>query len=588
MGRECWTSAACAVVLGAIVSAPARAADSGTFNDCLARLNADSKPPFDVVTRNCLALLIGTPFAPKQENDARAGTAADVSPRTATYILSNLGADTRANEPSFGGRMQKTVWGHFDPVKPARVTFHTFGADIDTVLAVYGVDVKKSGKVSYDFLRGNDDAPVPGIGRRWSLVTVDLEKNRHYQVQIGGQDGAETDRIALTATAFGPDGGVSAFLLSTTAGATMQNRDYVCEQRPCPSATFILHNSAKTAVKVTPSTTLPRFFANPLPVTIAPGALAVVTFPGRDFTNTAGVMETGAFAFASVAGGKAIDSIEKRASVFLGDPNGAPEGLAMSAADRFRAGDLNEPLSFKVKVRNMGSEEARGCGFRTFQSNFRNVLTRFRKVDAKSGKPAGEWGEAADIPAGASQGLEVEVASMAPRLGDPAFGLGDELEMRCVNRQPPERDLLNTLDVNVDGSGVYTEIDARIDGAGKLAVPNGGQASFDVAAVNTLRAAEVSARPVYVYPFDASDPDQRYGMSVCRLDKRDKCAGPKDFAAPWTAKKGAKARFRVFVTAPKEKPPSDPGQFRVYLRFEGVDRRWPFLFGAESVAVSVK
>lgn len=588
MGRASWISAAGAAVLGAMVSPPARAADNGTFNDCLARVNADIKPPYDVTTRDCFALLIATPFVPKGDSEAQSSAAADLAPRTATYILSNLGADVRGNEPTYGGRMQKTVWGHFDPVKPARVTFHTFGADIDTVLAVYGVDVKKSGKVSYEFLRGNDDTPVPGVDRGWSLVTVDVEKNEHYQIQIGGQDGAQTDRIALTATAFGPDGGVSAFLLSTTAGATMQNRDYVCEQRPCPSATFILHNSAKSAVKVTPSTTLPRFFSDPQPVTIAPGALAVVTFPGRDFTNTAGVAESGAFTFASIASGKAVDSIEKRASVFLADPDGAPEGLAMSAEDRFRAGDLNEPLSFDVKVRNTGSDEARGCGFRTFQSNFRNVLTRFRKVDAKSGKPAGDWGEAADVPAGAVQGLEVEVASMAPRLGDPAFGLANELEMRCVNRQPPERDLLNTLDVNVDGSGRYTEIAAEIAGGDKLAVPSGGQASFDVSTVNTLRAAEISARPVYVYPFDASDPNQRYEMSICRLDKRDKCLGPKDFTAPWAAKKGAKARFRVFVKAPKEKPPSDPGKFRIYLRLEGVDRRWPFLFGAESVAVSVK
>lgn len=588
MGHAITRALCAAIVLAAFglsASSPARAGVYKPFVECERLFKTPQNNNFD--WKYCLGVLLWTAVGEAPKSDTPPPPPAPAKPRSATYIVSNIGASLTKGQPTFGGRMKNPIWGHMDPNRDSRVVVHTFGSDVDTVLAVYGAEVKKNGKIKYELLRGNDDTPVPGLGRGWSLVTVDLKKKRSYHVQIGGQDGAETSRIALTATAFGPKGGISAFLLSTSIAATMQNRDLVCSRRPCADATFIVHNSGKSRAAVTPSTTLTRFYQNPQPISLGAGEIAVVTFAGRDFVNTNGVAETGLFSFNAVAGGETLESVTKNAAVFLSDPAGSSDDLAASAPKRLRVGFVNEALSFTVRLRHTGADAARGCGFYSWQSDFRNILTRFRTIDA-GGEPTGDWGEFADIPAGQQQDFEVSVASIAPRQGDPEFGLADEMVASCLNRRQPAADLLNTLEVNADGAGVYTVIDAKIVGGGALAAPARGQASFDVVAKNRLRTAELVARPVYVRPFDQSDPDKQYALSVCRLGKRDKCDGAKSFDAPWAAKKGDEARFRVFVKAPKKKPPSGAASFRIYLKFVGDEDEWPNLFGAESVAVRVK
>jgi hypothetical protein len=53
-----------------------------------------------------------------------------------TYALDNTGATLEQGEPTEGGILTRSIWSQFSPTQNMRVVIHTFGSEIDTVLAV--------------------------------------------------------------------------------------------------------------------------------------------------------------------------------------------------------------------------------------------------------------------------------------------------------------------------------------------------------------------------------------------------------------------------------------------------------------------
>src|SRR5262249_18787315 len=83
-----------------------------------------------------------------------------------TYALDNTGATLEQGEPTEGGILTRSIWSRFSPTQNTRVVIHTFGSEIDTVLAVYtGSAVNALTRVA-----GNNDFPVPGVSTNGSLV----------------------------------------------------------------------------------------------------------------------------------------------------------------------------------------------------------------------------------------------------------------------------------------------------------------------------------------------------------------------------------------------------------------------------------
>jgi hypothetical protein len=124
-----------------------------------------------------------------------------------TYALDNTGATLEQGEPTEGGILTRSIWNQFSPTQNRRVVIHTFGSEIDTVLAVYtGSAVNALTRVV-----GNNNFPVPGLGPNGSLVQFDAVGGTTYHIQagsVGGQQGA----ISLNVFQFPPSGGLAAFL----------------------------------------------------------------------------------------------------------------------------------------------------------------------------------------------------------------------------------------------------------------------------------------------------------------------------------------------------------------------------------------
>src|SRR4051812_25981035 len=65
-----------------------------------------------------------------------AGAAVDpIRPEPLIYHLSNVGADLEAGEPTVGGLMTRSIWAKFKTEAAGRIVIHTFGSEINTVLA---------------------------------------------------------------------------------------------------------------------------------------------------------------------------------------------------------------------------------------------------------------------------------------------------------------------------------------------------------------------------------------------------------------------------------------------------------------------
>src|SRR5262249_43159256 len=142
---------------------------------------------------------------------------------------------------------------------------------------------------------GNNDFPVPGLGSTGSLVQFDAVAGTTYRIQagsVGGQQGS----ISINMFQLPPGGGLSAFL-ALVAGSAANNRDYVCETTTCFSPSFVLHNGSDQPVQVVSSTTFGALFDAPAPIVLAPGAVAMVTFPATANTSSTTRTLSGQFVF---------------------------------------------------------------------------------------------------------------------------------------------------------------------------------------------------------------------------------------------------------------------------------------------------
>jgi hypothetical protein len=500
-----------------------------------------------------------------------------------TYFLSNLCADTEPGEPLLGGLMTKTVWAGFRATKSQRLVIHTFGSSIDTVLAAY----RGTAFRNFRLLRGNDNTPVPGFANTWSLISIDVARGADYRIQIGGRRNAAGD-ISLTLTSFPPGGGVSAFLADAGGNPSYSNRAYACTYLPCLTATFVLHNSTTRTVVVSPTVNVADVFDLPPPVTMKPGAVALVRFTGKTgLSNPAGGRFSEViFRFPAKSGAKTIASADSRGHLFLSDPAGSSDKLTLTIDDRLKVGNLNQEIPFIVRLRNTGTDTARKCHFRPNLLPY--ILSAFQRIDPATGRAIGAVNQTADIPPKQTHVFKLTVAAQMPRRADLEFGLNSQLIAGCANRYTGAATLLNTFDLNASDTNLFTDVATVL--APKrtvLTVPKGGTATFDVIATNGKRSLPLLARARYVSPFAEYKPNNQYTVSACRLTPKGRCVEPAG-VAKWTPRPGEKARFRVFVKAPAVDPGFDPAKYRVFLTILGVEDDWPNVFGSSDVAVRRK
>jgi hypothetical protein len=83
------------------------------------------------------AIVAGAYNPPIRKLDAQAATPTVGAPWLGVFQLSNEETTLQPGEPTEGGLMTSTAWSTFRVPGPARIVVHTFGSEINTVLAAY-------------------------------------------------------------------------------------------------------------------------------------------------------------------------------------------------------------------------------------------------------------------------------------------------------------------------------------------------------------------------------------------------------------------------------------------------------------------
>src|SRR5262249_6471725 len=254
------------------------------------------------------------------------------------YVLNNTGFTLEPGEPTEGGVLTRSAWARFTPLQDMRVVLHTFGSEVDTVLAVYtGSAVNALTRVV-----GNNDIPAPGLSSHGSLVQFDATAGVPYSIQvgsIGGQQGV----ISLNVLQAPVGGGLSAFL-ALVEGSPVNNKDYVCETTTCFAPTFLVHNSGNQPVDLVSSTTFGALFNAPAPTVLAPGAAMLLTFSANANTSFTTQTLTGQFVFSGRVGGAETSRTEYPGLVLV---RGTSSSTSIQAAvlPGTRAGRPNQVLT---------------------------------------------------------------------------------------------------------------------------------------------------------------------------------------------------------------------------------------------------
>lgn len=166
---------------------------------------------------------VGVAAAAAPSNNAFAS--AEVLTASGSIVRSNVGATRQANEPDPSCcTMDATIWFKWTAPATSRVTFHTGGSDIDTMLAVYtGTTLSSVVEVASD-----DDGFGCGYA---SVVQFDAVKGQVYDVQLGSWDTSITSpNLHLTWNWHDRpqrvnDDVANATVLPATAASTVTNGD---------------------------------------------------------------------------------------------------------------------------------------------------------------------------------------------------------------------------------------------------------------------------------------------------------------------------------------------------------------------------
>jgi hypothetical protein len=514
----------------------------------------------------------------------------------AVFKLSNSGATLEPGEPTAGGRMQKTVWGDVTVPARSRVVIHTFGSDFDTAVAVYtGDSVDALTRVTL-----NDNFPVPGtytfpaLANKQSLVQFDALRNVPYSVQFGSVSGAEGE-VYANVFFFPPGGGLSATLVALDQNA-WQGQDYACGYNgdfrlaPCRTAKFLLHNSTNGTLRVTPSTDLGPGITVPAPFNLASGAAKVVTFRIRDtFDKTTVRTVSGHFTFTGRRGSEVVSTAQVRGLIVVKPPTVEPDVLEADVSPVVQAGHPNEPLAFRLRLTNTGTESAVGCHVRSNTVLFPlpHARTWWQRVKP-NGDPIGAINTPASIGAGKTVLFDVIVRSHAARVADPEFPINmNDVIIDCANTQPAPQDLANAFDLTALGlyAPARVEVTKRAPAADTLNVPPAG-AVFRASVVNRSPTTTLRAIPVYIKPFG----EEEFPVSICRTAADNgPCLAPASGSVEYSAQRNATAFFKIFVKPPAVDPGFDPGKRRVFLKLwqprPVTQGTFDAVVGAESVAV---
>jgi hypothetical protein len=505
-----------------------------------------------------------------------------------TYALDNTGATLEQGEPTEGGILTRSIWSRFSPTQNTRVVIHTFGSEIDTVLAVYtGSAVNALTRVV-----GNNNFPVPGLSANGSLVQFDAIAGTTYSIQVGSV-GGQQGPISLNVFQFPPTGGLAAFL-ALVGGSAVNNKDYVCETTTCFEPAFVLYNGGDQSVEVVSSTTFGALFSPPAPVVLAPGAVTLLTFPANANTNLTTRTLSGQFAFSGRVGGVETIRSEYRGLILA---HGTAPSASIQAATlpALRAGWLNQVLSAFGTVINTSTNDAIGCIVRT--QGFSRSNTSFQETDPATNTAIGTPNQPVDIPAGRSKSFVFAIRSQGVELGDPTFD--GPVVFQCANAFFAPTNLANTFQVTAVASfspADMISIGATPTNDGIIDVPPTSGGAFGVATVNIATSGPVTAKAVYVRPVNESDPAKQFTVFICETNPATgACLAAPAASVQFQAAPNVPHTFAVFVQRPSVDPGFDPGQRRAFVIFEQLSppnffgsNPIPIVVGSTSVAVRAK
>ena len=513
-------AAVLALVTADMVTAPAFAANKKLLNNNLKKVTGVTLPVPTVDEHNqfviglAIEIAVGGSYGPQAE----ASKAVIARPKFGTFALTNVDADLQPKEPTEGGLMTRTVWGTFRAPDVSRIVIHTFGSEIDTVLAVYrGTEISNLVRVT-----ANDNKPLTGFGGTSSLVTFNTVKDANYAVQIGSRAQAEGD-ISLNAFRFPPGGGLAAFLAIVGGNTTnpFNGRDYSCEiyssgPLQCESARFIVYNSMDQTLTVTPSTTLGAGVTSIAPFQLAPRALKVVQFNfGPTFSRTART-QIGNFVFTGRVGSTVVTEATTRAIIVVRPQTTIEDLVRADVSPTIRTGRDNERLLFNATITNTGGVTASGCHFRTDLRIANDLKTSFYEVDANGARL-----RANDVPvniaAGATRKFKVTVASQSAR---DAWQFDPGIIADCANNDRRVTALRGGFDISTWGYLVplpSLTVTASTPANGVLNVPVSGFAYYKFRVTNKQTIALMNVLPAYESPFD--DPlNSKFTVAICRTN----------------------------------------------------------------------
>lgn len=494
------------------------------------------------------------------------------------YQTDNSHYTTEPGEPLPNG-MAYTSWRLYTPTRNERAVFNTygstpFGAELDTVLAVYRLDFS-NGATGFKALKRvlvNDDKNIPGHFSGTSLVQFDAVKGERYVIQAGSKKNGVD--LLLTGFTFPLSGGLTIQPLSIYSDyGSGGGYGYACnliekfdhDNYYCQDAGYIVHNSTAKTLTVTASTGFGNAFTVPKPFTLAPGAAVVKTFVyNRDFNNDTVRTLSGGFSFTGKTGSTLAAQISIPARITVHALLAVEPKLKLTAQPQALSGATGEVFTFPVAIKNTGTAPATGC-YATSGYNENRLQTAWAAYDPATKKVTGEPYAPFDIAVGKTVNILVAMRSFTDRLADP-FDYERPIEIGCASASnyptPGQFDLTN----NVDFTNTVTKyprltLVKTSPEYGTLGVSAPGRvfsASFRNDGSDTAEVTAVVDENSYN---SSTGEDQPFGAAVCSAGTTAAaCLASTAQELPLSIKPGKTAVVKVAVRYPAEAREFSPNQ----------------------------
>jgi hypothetical protein len=510
-----------------------------------------------------------------------------------SYFFNNASAGLEPGEPNEGGALTRSLWVHFTATAPARDVLHTVGSEVPTAMVVYTNPGTGLGTLSR--VIGSTDVAVPGLPAGQSLIQFDPVPGTAYHIQVGTAGGGPGGDITLHVFQQAPDGGLAVLLSTVTSAfgggpAVWAGRDYACTTT-CDTPTFLLYNSRNQALDLSATTGFGPLFTTPAIGALAPRAMATVSLPAvanQDFSTPRTI--TGDFTFSGKVGGGEVARGAVPGRVFVTGTSGSTT-LATAILPTSRAGTLGGVLTAFATAINSGSQRAIGCIVRSEQASRANVT--FQETDPATNTPIGAPNQPVNIPPGGRKSFVFTMVSQSPQLGDPDFN--GPVQIQCANAFTTGSNLasnfaLTSLATVTVADMISIGATSTNDGIVNVTPATGG--AFSVATVNIGVPAQITARATYSRPFGEDDPARQFVSFICEtVPATGQCLSPPAVSDAFDAQPNVPHTYAVFVQPPGVNPGFDPGQRRIFVKFEQQSppnflgsNPIPLLVGSTSVA----